>query len=363
MKRFITIGLILAAILSLLTGTTMGADLLFVAVDDAIPLTLTTESTPVYQNGMLYLPHTVFAPSPLRVTASYNVDSNSVLLFSRTKRLNFDITAGTMTTEDGTVTPAPTFIRNGLVFLPAGYCATHFNFRISLLTSLNSYPIIRITTGAQVYDDRAFVRQAENLISYRVEQYLAENPQKPEPPITDQPVIPPVTQPEPDEPDVPPEITPATVYLTITDAATMTASLAILERYDLPAAFFFTAEEIPSHGNLIRQLLAKGYTIGLTVPEETSDPDAALMEANTALDLVCKRHSLLALLPRSAALPDGYRCFLIPEAAPSAYEIAQAEDIRFLFLAAQDTLDADLHLLVSANVQFGLLQETTRLSD
>lgn len=39
-----------------------------------------------------------------------------------------------------------------------------------MLESQDGYPVLRFTTGSEVYDDSLFIEKAENLIAYRVAQ-------------------------------------------------------------------------------------------------------------------------------------------------------------------------------------------------
>ena len=362
MKRKLSGILAAALVVCLLCGTVSSADLVFIAVDDSIPLTLPSSAAPFYSRGMLYIPYTAFASSALSVFASYNPDAGTVVLFSRTKRLTFSIKEGTMTDENGTVTEVITFTRGGVVFLPAGYCATHFSFRVATLTSLNGYPILRFTTSDGLYDDRTFVQQAENLIAYRVSQYQAE--QKPSDSTSSvqpntgpvQPSDDPVTPPDVPEPD------PSTVYLAITDAATAPQALTLVQRAGLPAVFFFTQQEIEENGPLIRQLQATGYGIGITVPSKAENPAPALEQANRALELVCKSRTPLALLPEETAqIPEGYCIVEAPTIRVTATEIASSTRQAHLLLCTADNLESALAILADSNVTFSLLRETSQL--
>lgn len=66
MKRRIVSLVTLAALLCLLCATVHGStDLVFVAVDDSIPLTLPADAAPFYSRGVLYVPATRPLPPAL----------------------------------------------------------------------------------------------------------------------------------------------------------------------------------------------------------------------------------------------------------------------------------------------------------
>lgn len=360
MKRRLSALILLALLLCLLTGTAQGADLVFVAIDDTIPITLSGSAAPFYAQGKLYIPHTAFEPSALQVVSSYNAAENTLILFSRGGRLTFDLASGTMTSETGEVTQVTTYVRGGIVFLPAGYCATHFNFQIALLSSLSGYPILRFTTATKVYEDRDFVRYAENLISYRVSQYQAEHPVTPEP--APGPQEDPAPPSPPDDPPEDPETAAASVYLILTDANSMASALTVLARTDYPAAFFLSASEIRANAALVRRLLANGYAVGVTPEPGAQDPAASLAAANDALHLVSKTRTLFALLPAGQSPAEGYCTVTLPARRTTATEIAASQSSPQLLFCTGENLAAALDILKDANVAFQPLRETAALS-
>lgn len=363
MKRRIASLVTLAALLCLLCGTVQGStDLVFVAVDDSIPLTLPAGAAPFYSRGVLYVPHTAFASSALPVFSSYNADAGTLVIFSRTQRLTFSLNEGTMTDEDGAVTDVTTFIRGGIVFLPVGYCASHFSFRVSNLTSLGGYPILRFTTSSDVYDDKTFVQQAENLIAYRVAQYQSDQPSVQDPARPNTPTTPGHTSPPGTQPPQEPARDPTTVYLVLTDAATMPEAAALLQQEQLPAAFFFTQPEIERYGPLIRQLQAAGYMIGVTVQAGEEDIQLALDQANQALELVCKSRTLLALLPEGLqAELSGYRVVEAPDTRVTATHIANSTRRSHLLFCTAENLESALSILSDSAISYALLRETSQM--
>ncbi len=363
MKRKLTILLIACLLLAMLSGTVQGADLAFVAVDEAIPITLSGSEAPYYARGTLYVPHTAFQPSALQVVSSYNADSGTLILYSRDRRLTFDLNAGTMTTETGELTHVTCYVENGVVFLPVGLCAPHFDFQVSLLTSLNGYPILRFTTAAKVYDDKDFIRYAENLISYRVNQYEMEHANSETQPPDSGTSQPPISNPgTTDQSSTPEDPDPTTVYLILIDASTMEDALKIVEAEDLPAAFFFAEWEIPLYANLIRQLQAKGYPVGITASEGSPDLLQELENANSQMELVCKSRSMLALVPAGSGPVPGYAVFPLPSSRLTATEVVNSVKPSHLMYCTGENLTAVLQILQATHITFAPLRETTQLS-
>lgn len=349
--------LLLAALLVLPAGGV--SDLSFIAVNDVIPLTLSGDELPFHSGGVLYVPYTVFNQSSLGFYPSYNTSEKTLTLFSRSSRLVFDLAAGMVTDENKITQAVEPVIRSGVVFLPAVFCANHFGVQVSELTSRSGYPIIRFTTGTQVYDDSLFVEKAENLVSYRVSQYLASlspAPAEPDPPL------PPGSPEEPS--DEPPaqaeEQEPARICLAVTGGGDLDAALDQLAVARIHAAFFLTADEILAQESTVRRMISEGHAVGLAV-SEGEDAAVSLRRANSALDQVLKYKTLLAAVPESvdaSAVSSQYCVFIQPSVQQSAAQAAQAHgESRLLFCSAGQLAEL-LPALQEAGVVFSLLSES-----
>ena len=123
-------------------------------------------------------PYTAFDASPGGVIPAYNAQAQTFVLFTRQRRLGFDLAEGTVTDQDGNVKTVSTTFRGGILYVPLVYCASFFGLKVALLTSENGYPILRFTTGSEVYDDSLFVEKAESLIRYRIEQMSMPEPDR-----------------------------------------------------------------------------------------------------------------------------------------------------------------------------------------
>lgn len=369
-RRLLCLLLVLLLAALLVLPASGAAQLAFVAVNDTIPLTLSGGELPFYSNGMLYVPYTVFNSTSLGFYPSYTPDNGTLTLFSRNQRLVYDLSGGTVTDENKLVQYIPAVSRNGTIFLPAAFSANHFGVQVSDLTSQSGYTVVRFTTGSQVYDDSLFIEKAENLISYRVEQY-EDSIQKPSSggstgndapstPSTPSTNIPGTTTPQ-DNPEDTPDEEPAQVYLAVVGADTMEALLPTLSRENLQAVFFLTADEILQNSDLVRRIVSEGHTVGLTCEDGGNAADG-LEAANAALDRVLGRKTLLALVPEGADLAgieSAYCFFTRPANRLTATQAAQSHGESCLLVGDGQVIANGLPILQEAQCTFALLTETT----
>lgn len=351
-KRLCSLILLAAVMVCLIPGTRAAGQIGFVGVNDTIPISLSAEEAPYYSNGVLYIPYTAFNASPNGVYISNNVDQNTLVLFTRSSRLVYDLSAGTVTDEDGNESKVTVNYRNGIMFIPAVQAASHFGLFVALLTSEAGCPIIRFTNGQQVYSNEKFVRNAENLISY----ILSHNEGESEEGETGE-------NGEENEDDKPQkELGPATVYLAFSGEAVSEKTLELLDTFELRAAFFLTEEQISSQRELVCQIYAAGHTVGLTVEAGEPDPGAALEAANDILDQVLFCRSVLALLPEGFLETASYRILLEQTQAMALDQILQQEELRPRLLVCRSDVAGTLGTLVDHEAFLPQLLETTDLS-
>lgn len=371
MKRAAAVLLVLAVMLTLRpTAASREADLAFVAVNDTIPTTLSGGETPFHLGGSLYLPYSAFNQQTLGIFTSYREDEGIISIIGSSEQLAFDVNQNTVTDKRGTVQDVTIMVSGGRIFLPASVFAGAFKVSISDLTSESGYSVIRMTNGNQVYDDSLFLEKAENLISYRVDQYLSPNAPPPQP--ADKPSVPPspppvtdgpedAPDPEPDEEEEQPD--PATVYLAVAGIEEAGAALSALAEAGQTAAFFLTAGEIQGNGPLLSRIAAGGHVLGLRVPEGL-EPKAALRRANEALDRAVHEKTLLALLPESMAaegLEMAYSVYYTPETALTAAEAAEPDGRTHLLVLEGPDVREGLNILQDRAAILRPLRETSFL--
>lgn len=368
-KRLLSLAFCAAVLVTLLVIPAAGTtNLAFIAVNDTIPQTLSGSELPIYANGAVYVPYTVF--SNVDIYPIYSASTNTISLTGRSGRLTYDLINGTVNDETNTTQSIPAVIRNGVIFVPVTFTANHFGLQCSLLNSQSGYLVVRFTTGAQVYDDGLFITKAENLIAYRVEQFEAfqKEPEQPEEPAVSKPSTgggDTTTMTKPTDPTEEEE-EPATVYLAITGASTMGDALTLLQQESLPAVFFFTEEELLEQPELARQVAVAGYGIGVTVDDQDQrSMEDALRATNDALDHALGRKSLLCLLPDTAdaaTVMDRYCVYLRPSSRLTASAAAEAHGESVVLICDSVQLANGLPILREGKAEFAQLTETTVLS-
>ena len=353
-RKLVCLLLALALLLVLAPAAGAEGNLFFVAVNDTIPVTLT--SLPYTSGGVVYVPYTAFDARPGGVVTAYNATAQTFVLFTKDSRLVFDLATGETSDENQNTSTQTALFRNGLLYIPLVFCASHFGLKVSMLESQDGYPVLRFTTDSEVYDDSLFIEKAENLIAYRVtQQSSASDP-------ADHP------QAHPDAPaqnpaDDPQETVPATVYLVFQNVEFMQENADLLADYQLRGTFFLTAEEIRENPDLVRDLYAQGHILGVTAAEDAADLAAALDEANDALDAVLELRTLLALLPDAAEADrlDGYRIFEAKNMLLSVENAVEHPEAAHILLCSGNAAQA-LSALRAANANIRLLRETAVLS-
>ena len=276
-----------------------GSDIIFLALNDTMPYALSSATMPYWSGSVLYVHSATFDITSLNLSASYNAGNMTLLLYSGASKrsLTFYLADGYVQTQAGVTEEITAAMRGDQVFLPLEYCAGFFGIGVSYLTSQHGWPVVRLTTGAQVWEDVLFLEKAEKLITDRSEKYIASltTPTTPSTPDSN-PGSKPDTPSRPNEPDLPnqPDDDPAapdepavlTVYPALVGVEAARAALPVLDEHKLLAAVYLTADEILSNGDLVRQLYGAGHSIGLA-----GDAGAA----NGALLLTLCRRSLMTL--------------------------------------------------------------------
>ena len=337
------------------TAASDGSDIIFLALNDAMPYTLAADTMPYWSGGALYVHSTVFDITSLNLSASYNAGNMTLLLYSGSTRrsLTFYLSEGYVQTQSGATEEITAALRGGQVFVPLDYCANFFGIGVSYLTSRQGWPVVRLTTGAQVWEDAFFVEKAENLITERAGKYMGstDTPVAPDNPGNTTNTTTPVT---PGEPDTPPDESdepdePAgsrTVYLALVGAEAAEAALPLLAERELRATVYLTAEELQAGDGLARRVLGAGHGLGIVGDLEAGR--AALAQ------LLCPRSFLT--LDQTAA---GWFCHRSTHDADSWTEIgAEPALLRLEGPAAGEALCA---LLEDGDCTILPLRETTAL--
>ena len=370
MKRYLYLIITILLIFSTLLLPASGSmNLAFVAVNDSIPLTLSENDMPRYFEGELYLPYTAFDVSGLGVFVSYVPNEQTITLFNRGQRLTFYLNNQTVTDEDNITLVTSTVASGSMIFLPLSFCASHFGLQYTSLLSKDGYQVVRFTTGAEIYDDTLFLEKAENLISYRVEQYI--NPTLPiEPPVIPEiPVNPPDQEVDgnKEDDDEEEEVLPPNIFLAMTGVGYTDTHLEKMNSLNITGTFFLTKAEIVSNGDFVRKLTAYGHNIGLRPTDFEGDIVTQLQEANEVLDLVLNTKSLMVLMKESTddetlqTLSNFYRVWVSPPDSFTAFRAVEIEDEDVLLVCQSDQLHSSLTVLLDEKCTFSTLRENTEI--
>lgn len=286
MKRIICLILVIALLL-LPASVSAASDIWFIAVDDTIPLTLTGSQVPFYSGGSLYVPCSAFDSEVLSVFYKYDSSSSILSMYNNNNRLIFELDTGTVLLKDGTEKDIAALSKNGTIFVPVYFIASSFGISCTELEGSGGYPIIRLTTGNEIYDNDKFVTQSKNLVDARVSQYLSSvqsqepsptpspSPSAAVPPaVSPSPSIPPVADDPEDEPieSTDPEIITGVDCALFIDGSAYTELQSVLG--DVPAVFTFTPDSLVNADKTVRAIITDGYDIALVL--DLSDADSAL---------------------------------------------------------------------------------------
>lgn len=343
-KRVLAFILLAAVMFACIPAASGAATICFVGINDSVPLYLSSNEVPYYKGNLLYAPYTVFQAGLGGIAVSYNSEKGSLVLFTRAKRLVYDLEAGTLTDEAQKVSNVNVVYKNGILFIPVVKAASHFGLTATMLTSTSGSPVLRFTDGGQTLDNATFIRKAENLISIILAQ--EENDQNDE---TGQ-----GAETEQEERDT----GPATVYLAFAGDAVSEQTLETLKNLNISAAFFLTKAQIESAPMLVREIHSQGHHIGITSDSEELDVEAALQAANQALDRVLFFKSITALVSSNEYVTENYAVFKERADLDTIDAVLEKAQTPQLFICRTDAV-AVLQRLLQEQAYMPKLRETT----
>ena len=293
MKRILCFILIILLAVALCVPA-MAADIWFIAVDDSIPVTLTGGSVPFYYNNQLYVPYSAFDSDVLNVFSIYDSSQNILAMYNIDHRLTFDINAGTVTDFNSNTESIAALSRSGSIYVPVYYVSSYFGVGCSLLEGSGGYPIVRLTSGNEVYDNDKFITQSKTLVEYRVSQYLSEPSPSPSveisqpPAVTQSPEVSPPVSVSPEVKDLPPELPTEDDPVTVPDVALFLSG----ESFDsvapslgyASAVFTYDIDSLHGSDDTVRAIICAGYPIAM---------ELNLSDVGHALDTAARFNELL----------------------------------------------------------------------
>ena len=258
MKKIVS--LLLAAVLCvcLLTAAvpaSQGSTVYFMVVNEKL-LDLERSTMPIMVNGTLYVPYTMFSIDAtgvnLDVYATYSSVKNQVLVYSTSKQLIFDISSGDTYEPGGKTYSERAMVRNSTAYVPIGRVCDVFKGEISYTVSSTEYGrLIRLTNRSKVLTDAQYINAADNMLRSSLNRYREANPATPSGPSA----------------PVQSLGSGAAVYLgfTLSEELSPAYMLDALERQDISALVFMTAEQLETEDDLVRELVGRGHFVGLRV--------------------------------------------------------------------------------------------------
>ena len=286
-------GRILAALcaVALLIGVfcTPGAasqNVCFTAVNDSL-LELQASAMPVWVNGLLYAPGTVFDRTVTKVDFgmqyNYSSSSNTVTLYNLRQMLVFDLAKGNSYDQiSGKVMSAKAVNRNGKIYLPVVAVCEFFDLEHSYTQTPNGY-LLRIRNHAAWLSDKTFQDAASNEMANQRQKY--QDSLKPvDPPAPSTPSV----QPPDDAPQVenPQVQTQVCIGVRCTTGEGLQAILNAMDRAGWRGVFFFDPDIIAGQDALVRRVVASGHTVGLLADgEDAQDSREQLDRGNELLAL------------------------------------------------------------------------------
>ncbi len=281
------VGLVLCAVLLLgLKVFSAGAanSIYLMAVNDTVVET-TASNMPITVGGALHIPYTMLSSRStgvnLGVSAQYSTSRRTVLVSNDSMGVIFDTQANSAHDLNNHLLEVRAVVRNGMVYLPLVWVCNYFG---SITYSLVRTPygvLVRVTNGAAILSDVSFVDAASSQLEdnfRRYQQSISTGWQTEEPVNSVQPGG------RRDRP---------LVYLAFRCGERIETVARMLEARGERVLFLFQPEELIEWDSLVRNLVAAGHTVGLTLSGQSW---------KDCLDQGAEGSRLLAAIARCAVL-------------------------------------------------------------
>ncbi len=289
MKRIIALLITLSLLVIPLYST--AANEVYVGINNAmLPL---DNAMPFSSGGTWYIDYMDFTRGDLGISASYNKDLGTAVLYNWDVTLVFNVGKGTAYKEGGTQFNQRSFFRNGTVYVPAAFVAEQFGITFSYISEVST---LRFRTTSSM-SDTMFTYIARNRIPDLLAAYNKS-----------QPSVTPAPEPDPGNnsvPDTKDDLTNNVVYITVNikSPEKLNEITTLLNNYNLPATLFISKDAMIDD-NLIRRLCAGRHSIGIY-----ANSTAEASQANDLLFTIAKEKSRLLRADSkiSDAEVNGYR--------------------------------------------------------
>ncbi len=313
----------LCAVLMVLTlaspqmgGTARAATVYFTAMNDSL-LELSDETMPFWYGSYLYLPAASVASMGMGVSYVYNTAKQTVVLYTNSATIVFDLEANTAEDQSGKTYAQTCVRRNGRPFVPASVVAKVLGLSYSNIKVDNGY-LVRLCSAAAVLTDSVFVDAAESLMDSRYKDYIrgGGNSQ--------------IGGNVGGETGVDTGSHQLYLSLTVKDAESAAALVSVADAYGGNVLFFLTEELLfdPDAADTVRRLVCSGCDVGLYA--EGGDVAVELKAYNKRLFALANRKTRLVRVEEEAfeaAESAGYRVFRADVARSESFSSAGASSV------------------------------------
>lgn len=293
-KRIIPLLCALLLCVGLITPAGADSEVIFLSINDNL-LTLSSETMPFWSDGVLYVPITTFDSRTtginLEVYGTYSERSRTVSVYNLNNMLVFDLNADSCYDyHSGLSYNSKAMVRNGVYFIPAYMVCDFFGLSYNLYHT-TSGTLLRIKDEAVELSDAVFIDAATMLMSSRLREYNQS--------LVAVPTTPTVSPSTPSATPTTPNYTPVYLAVRCSQDGDTAAILWGLETQEAQAIFFLTPEHIAQDGNLVRQLVGSGHTIGILAEGATEEETLLLLEeGNRNLAAAAYTTTTVAMAPR-----------------------------------------------------------------
>lgn len=262
------LALVLALSLAPRRGRAVEEGVYLTAVNDVV-LEMTAETMPFWSNGALYVSNQVFEGTDLGVSYVRNDTMGLAVLYTPRSDLRFHLEDQTTTDKQGYTYSVHAIERGGYVFFPLDMICRYFGLAWSL-NDTDIVPLLRVTSGSAILDDRSFIDAASSSMRSRYTAYQRQMAEREETSVPQ------------DDPSQTATGRQIRLLLTAQTAADALAAAEALEEGQT-ATFLLRLEQMED-GDLLRGLIAQGHAVAL-LAQGTTAPDVAA-EVERARDLL-----------------------------------------------------------------------------
>jgi len=329
MKRFLAWLCAAVLCLALLPAPSGAADVHFTSVNDRL-LPLTADTMPIWVDGVLYVPTSVFDNNTTGVTTlgmygNQSRDGKTVTLYTLRQMVVLDLTTG-LARDQHTGQSLPelsTITRNGRAYLPLAAVCEFFHLEYSY-NYTEFGVLVRVKSENVILTDVRFIDAATSLMRNYLKEYLENQPgQSPGSTEPLPPVTPPVTDPE------------QKVQICLAFSSRSGEGTAeLLDRLDQAGCqglFLFAPEDLMEQDDLVRRIVGSGHWIGIRAEGRNAEESREILaRSNDILRHVARTAATVVLVPesqRAQLSEDGWVCWkstlnAMPKAAESGEEYA-----------------------------------------